>query len=78
MHQLLWRLDQLEIELDEFREARTIWLPHVFLAQKADIRVDNTMEVSGGDLNKQSWDAEEWDSIVRKVIGDIEQPDVKF
>ena len=75
MHELLWRLDQLEKELHEFKEARTIWLPHVFLAQevqKTDLQVNNTTKVSGGDLSKQSWDAEEWKSIVRNVIGDID------
>ena len=75
MHELLWRLDQLETELNEFREARTIWLPHVFLAQetqKTDIRVNSTAKVAGDDSNKQSWDVDEWKSIVRNVIGDIE------
>jgi hypothetical protein len=69
MQYLLRKLDQLQAQLNEENSTRTIWLPHVFLTNKPDPGLPNTdtpMAITAG----QSWDVDEWDEIVQKVIGE--------
>jgi hypothetical protein len=69
MHYLLRKLDQLEAQLHEENATRTIWLPNVFLANNADPELPyahTPTAITAG----QSWDVDEWDEIVKKVIGE--------